>query len=147
MYGYAYNARMQNLTRRGTRHEQSLPTTDTNSEKSGNSRNTAIRGPIIISVIIIVLVIVLIIFRSFSGLHESENIEIISKNSKQSAEMISPTVPTASIVHKLTIHSLYKIQPLEGNEQSERKNMVIEPGRFQEYDPFLLLFEDWIGPN
>jgi hypothetical protein len=135
---------MQSLTRRvTTKHEQTLLATDSYDNKPVNLSSTKFRTLIVLSVIIIVSIIILL---SFSRTNTAENIELITKNSKQ-YETLKPAVPTVSSVHKLTIHSLYKVQPLEGNEQSERKNMVIEPGRFQEYDPFLLLFEDWIGPK
>lgn len=135
---------MQSLTRRVTaKHEQTLLTTDDYDKKTISLSDTKFRTLIVLSVIIIISII---IFLLFSG-SNAESAELITKNSNQDEPTVKLTVPTVSAVHKLTIHSLYKVQPLEGNEQSERKNMVIEPGRFQEYDPFLLLFEDWIGPK
>ncbi len=135
---------MQSLNRRvTTKHEQTLLTTDSYDNKPVKLSTTKLRTLIVLSVVLIVSIIIVIAFRCTNT---AENVELITKNPKQD-ETLKLAVPTVSAVHKLTIHSLYNVQPLEGNEQSERKNMVIEPGRFQEYDPFLLLFEDWIGPK
>ncbi|KAL0485925.1 hypothetical protein AKO1_012166 [Acrasis kona] len=50
-------------------------------------------------------------------------------------------------VQLLSIENVESVTPLPGNEQSDRKNAVIMPGKFEQYDPFLLMFEDWIGRN
>jgi hypothetical protein len=38
-----------------------------------------------------------------------------------------------------------KVHALPGDEQTDKKNIILMPGNFTQFDPFLLMAEDWVG--
>jgi redox-sensitive bicupin YhaK (pirin superfamily) len=50
-----------------------------------------------------------------------------------------------TIMKQLSIESINRVQAFPADSQCDRKNIVLMPGNFKQYDPFLLMAEDWIG--
>ncbi|HYO54341.1 pirin family protein [Archangium sp.] len=45
------------------------------------------------------------------------------------------------------VRSVNPVLRLPANSQTVAKNLILEPGQWEEFDPFLLMLEDWVAPH
>jgi hypothetical protein len=133
------------LTRR-TKHESPLEAPPHVSDRIEYKASTTRIGAVMAIAIILIFAGTILFFHRTSSAPDTENhIQPIPQQEQQTPQQASVVVEQPK--HHFTIHTIEKVQAQPGDEQCDRKNVVITPGRFENYDPFLMMFEDWIGPT